>query len=218
MEPPVIRVAIADDHPVIRLGLQASIEDIPSYRLVGSAKNTDELLALLALHPVDVVVTDYAMPGGKQGDGLELIDILRRQYPDVGIVVMTAIDKPAIIHALLARGVENLVSKADDVSRVVPAVQAAFVHRRYLSPAINEIQKAQPALRMACRLSVREQEVLSLYLAGKSINEIASMLQRRKQTISSQKVSAMAKLGLENDAELFKHAAEIVLPPSTEKK
>lgn len=217
MEHTFVRVAIADDHPVIRLGLQASIEDVPSYLFIGAARNADELLALLDTQTVDVAVTDYAMPGSRHGDGLELVDLLRDRHPNVAIIVMTAIDKPAVIQALLARGVDGILSKADDVSHVVPAVQAASVKRRYLSPTIADMQKAQPRLRTDAKLSPREREVLSLYVSGKSINEIAALLQRRKQTVSSQKVSAMAKLGIENDAELFQHAAEIAaLPPVDE--
>lgn len=213
MERTTIRVAIADDHPVIRLGLQASIEDVPAYQFVGAARHADELLALLEAEPVDVVVTDYAMPGSQHGDGLELIDLLRARHPELAIVVMTAIDKPAIIQALMARGIDNILSKADDVSHVVPAIQAASVRRRYVSPAVAEMQKAQPVWNTEAKLSAREREVLALYVSGKTINEIAALLQRRKQTVSSQKVSAMRKLGVESDADLFKHAAEIATLP-----
>lgn len=105
----------------------------------------------------------------------------------------------------------NLLSKADDISHVAPAVQAAHVGRRYFSPTIATIVQSLPGTRPSTHLSEREAEVLLLYAAGNSIADIAQQLDRCKQTISSQKVSAMGKLGLSSDADLFKYAAEMGL-------
>lgn len=205
------RVAVADDHPMVRMGIEGSLDGFPMLQVIGSAADSTELVALLDAQPCDVLVTDFAMPGGAHGDGLQLLDFLRTRYPDLGVVVMTGIDQPVMIQAILARGVAGLLSKADDVSHVAHAVTAVQAHRRYLSPTIAALLPTLPGQRRTVRLSPREQEVLSLYVEGMSISAIAEHLQLRKQTVSTQKVSGMAKLGIERDADLFKYAAELGL-------
>ncbi|GGA03362.1 response regulator transcription factor [Dyella caseinilytica] len=205
-----IRIVIADDHPIILLGIQACIEEIFSYQIVGTAQNPDELIHVLNTTLCDVVVTDYVMPGSHVGDGLELIDVLKRDYPSIGIVMVTAIDKPAIIGAMMARGVENIISKTDDLSHVVPAIQSVLVKRRYLSPSIERMPR-EHSTSNTTKLSPREREVIALYLKGKTITEIAATLNIRKQTASGQKSSAMSKLGFMSDADLFQHAADLEL-------
>ncbi|MFC4761909.1 response regulator [Dyella koreensis] len=211
-----IRVAVADDHPVIRLGIEAALDDVPTIRRIGSARDSSELVTLLDAQPCQVLVTDYAMPGGRYGDGLNLLSFLAERYPALRIVVITAIDKPVLIRTLLAKGIQNLLSKADDIAHVAPAVQAAHVGRRYYSPAIAAIVQSLSGDKPITKLSPRESEVISLYVAGNSIMEIAKQLGRSKQTVSTQKVSAMAKLGIASDADLFKFASEVGLVPPPE--
>lgn len=215
MENSRIRVVIAEDHPVIRMGIEATLEEIPTLRLVGACSSSTDLLTLLDAESCDVLVTDYAMPGGKYGDGLELLSLLQKRYPATAIVVMTGIDRPAIVQAILSLGIENILSKADDMNHLPLAVQAAYVHRRYLSPTLASLVAPMGQPRTLAELSPRELEVLSLYVGGATIKEIAERLQRSKQTVSTQKVSGMAKLGIEKDADLFKHAAELGLRASS---
>ncbi len=94
------------------------------------------------------------------------------------------------------------------MTHIVPAVQAAFVHRRYHSPTIAAIVAALAGADPLAKLSPREAEVMTLFVAGLSISDIAERLQRSKQTVSTQKVNAMAKLGVDNEAELFAYVAE----------
>jgi two-component system, NarL family, captular synthesis response regulator RcsB len=215
MESTYVRIAVADDHPVIRLGIEAKIAEVPIFKLVGSASSSSELIALLDAHACDVIVTDYAMPGGVHGDGLELLALLKLRYPAMAIVVITGMDRPAVVQAMQAHGIQNILSKADDMSHLVTAVQAAYARRPYLSPGVSPIVGSSRPLHDCAVLSPRETEVLSLYIGGATINAIAAHLRRSKQTVSTQKVRAMGKLGLENDADLFKHAGELGLAPQS---
>lgn len=92
------------------------------------------------------------------------------------------------------------------MAHIVPAVQAAFVRRRYHSPTIAAIVTSLAGADPLAKLSPREAEVMTLFVAG--ISDIAERLQRSKQTVSTQKVNAMAKLGVDNEAELFAYVAE----------
>lgn len=205
-----IRVAVADDHPVVRMAIEAAIDAVPTLRFIGAAADSSELVALLDDTCCEVVVTDYAMPGGAHGDGLPLLDTLRERYPQLKIIVMTGLDQSAVIQSLYQNGIAHILSKADDTSHVPAAIAAAWANRRYFSPTVAQILSARRASAKAS-LSPREREVLTLYVSGLSINEIALRLDRRKQTISTQKTVGMAKLGIDKEADLFKFAAELGL-------
>lgn len=206
-----IHVVVADDHPLIRVAIESALDSVPALVHVGSAADSTELIALLDRHPCDVLVTDFAMPGGTHGDGLPLLHMLRERYPELQIVVFTGLDQAAIVQALFEAGISHILSKADDVSHIAAAVMAAHVGRRYLSPGIAPLLPLRGTQRPTLALSPREREVLTLFVAGWTINAIAEKLDRRKQTVSTQKVNGMAKLGIERDADLFKYAVELGL-------
>jgi two-component system, NarL family, captular synthesis response regulator RcsB len=203
-----IRVVIADDHPFIRMGLEVELERASGIHVVGSSRDSTELVDMLSRRECDVVLTDYAMPGGAHGDGLELLDHIRRNFVLKGIVVLTGIDRPALIHALHTSGITHIVSKTDAAIHVIPAIKAAVLGRGYHSPAIAGMLPASQSNDPRRTLSRREIAVLKLFVAGASITAIAKRLQRSKQTISAQKISAMNKLGFRNEAELFAYAVE----------
>ncbi|MBA0428740.1 MULTISPECIES: response regulator transcription factor [Stenotrophomonas] len=207
-----IRVALADDHPVIRLGVQSALQEAPAIQCIGAVADSTELVALLEREPCDVLVTDYAMPGGAFGDGLELLGYLSHHFPALRVVVMTGLDQPGLIHKLDTSGVSGIVSKADDLSQVQAAVMAVYANRRYHSPAVAELLRRKEQRRVTA-LSPKEVEVVALFIQGLSITQIAAHLDRKKQTVSTQKVNAMRKLGVERDAELYSFAAELGLKP-----
>lgn len=205
-----IRVALADDHPVIRLGVQSALDEAPALHCIGAVADSTQLVELLQREPCDVLVTDYAMPGGLHGDGLELLDYLQAHFPQLRVVVMTGLDQPALLHQLNARAVPGIVSKGDDLQHVQAAVMAVYAHRRYLSPGVAELLKRKERRRVTA-LTPREQEVVALFISGLSVAEIALKLDRKKQTVSTQKINAMRKLGIESDAELHTFAVDLGL-------
>jgi two-component system capsular synthesis response regulator RcsB len=212
MSPYVVKVVIADDHPVILEGIRRSITD-GTIEITNMARNSTQILQILDRGGVDVLVTDYSMPGGEHGDGLSLLGLLIRRYPKIRIVVMTMMDNAGLLRTLVAAGVRCMVSKSDSVSCLIPAIHSAYVGGQYFSPNIETILHSVDYMRgnegKQVRLSVREQEVLRLYATGMSINDVAMHLHRSKQTISSQKNSAMRKIGVATDADLFKYMLEV---------
>ncbi|PSD31975.1 DNA-binding response regulator [Stenotrophomonas maltophilia] len=142
-----IRVALADDHPVIRLGVKSALDEAPAIHCIGAATDSTGLVALLEREPCDVLVTDYAMPGGIHGDGLELLAYLRTHFPQLRVVVMTGLEQPSLLNRLDALGVPGILSKGDDLHHVQAAVMAVYAHRRYLSPSVAELQALLPDAR-----------------------------------------------------------------------
>ncbi len=212
MQPYKIRVIVADDHPAIIEGIKQAIT-ISTIEVTASARNSTRIIQLLDKGVVDVLVTDYAMPGGEFGDGLPLFEFIMRRYPDIKIVVMTMMDNPGVLRTLIALGVRCIISKSDDASHLIPAIHIASSSGQYYSPTVNAIvqtlDKFSGCEKRYIHLSKREAEVIRLYVSGMTINNIAMQLHRSKQTVSSQKNSAMKKLGVGCDADLFKYALEV---------
>ncbi|GCB04373.1 response regulator transcription factor [Ralstonia sp. SET104] len=212
-----IQVIIADDHPTVINGIQAFLANHKSVKVVATALNSTKLIAALDEHPCDVLVSDYAMPGGEFGDGITLFSFLRRRYPDTRIVVLTMMDNPGVIRALLKLGIQCILSKSDSTDHVLTAIHGAYASGRYFSPSISEIAwqvHVESASTTSNALTTREEEVVRLFVSGLSVNEIAAQLRRSKQTISSQKSNAMKKLGIDNDTDLVKYSMGVSLAAS----
>ncbi len=199
-----IRIVIADDHPVILAGVREALGEVPDINVVAGVDDSTALVEALGRFPVDVAVTDYSMPGGQYGDGVALVGFLRRRFSAVPLVVLTSVGGAQVLASIRRAGVSCIVSKADAIPELAEAIRAAKEGRPYLSPEI-ERQLGGAAIEQAV-LTRREAEVVRLIAEGKTQKEIAQQLQRSRQTISTQKHSAMRKLGLQRSAEIFEYA------------
>ncbi|WP_137823799.1 response regulator transcription factor [Pseudomonas sp. D(2018)] len=205
-----IRLLLADDHPALLSGLKHELSAIPTLEILGTAADSGALVEILQSHTCDVLVTDYVMPGGQYGDGMGLLSYLRRTYPQLKIVVFTTMENPALTQEMAKLGVNALLGKTQHTNQLISAIHAVYAGSNYFPSDDVALGRSgitqNPASNLA--LTKREFEVVRLYVSGLSINEIAEQLHRTKQTISSQKASAMRKLGISRDAELFRFAFE----------
>lgn len=194
-----MRVLLADDHPTVLAGLDALLRGVPLLHVAGTASNSDELLRLLETTACDILITDYAMPGGIHPDGMAMLGFLRRRFPALAIVLHTMQESLAVLEQVQRLGVTRIVSKADASGHLAASVQAARAGGDYYSPAIQALLAAGSG---GAVLTPREEEVVRLYVAGMGTSQIAAQLHRSKQTISTQKRSAMRKLGVDHDPAL----------------
>ncbi|ALM86409.1 response regulator transcription factor [Bordetella sp. N] len=211
----MIRVVLADDHPIVLLGIKNALATAPDISVVGSADSPDSLFACLAQTPCDVVVTDFSMPGGTQPDGLAMLQQLRAQYPHIHVVVLTKIATPTMISPALQAGALALVEKSAAIKEISTAIQRAASGLSYFTESIrNEFAAlgvAQSQLTARAALSPREMEVVRLFASGRTNNEIAQILGLSAKTTSRQKQDAMRKLAARNDAELIAYAKDLGL-------
>ncbi|MEW6340406.1 MAG: response regulator transcription factor [Pseudomonadota bacterium] len=209
-----VRVAVADDHPVIVLAIADAFESLPGFLVVTRAHSGAELLRELKVQQVDLIVTDLVMNGEEDElDGLRLIERLRRDYPEVRIVVFTMLTSGAMFHELCKLGVAAIVGKEDAAHELGRICQLALVEKEpILSPTIRERIAREGATQQDFSrvqpLSPKELEVVRLFSQGMSVTQIAKTLKRAVPTIATQKRSAMRKLHIENHADLVKYAAE----------
>ncbi|MBM3105368.1 response regulator transcription factor [Pseudomonas sp. P66] len=208
-----LRIVLADDHPIFRIGLQAVLEQIPNVKVVGQAASPLELKDQLQTLECDILVTDFMMPVDQQNDGLKLLEQIRRQHPQLPILVVTMLNNAGLFRAMLGLGVSGLLSKASLADELPQAIGSMSRGKVYLAASVQHLLMQDGAVRedmMAVKdpLSPKELEVTRLLAAGHTVNQIATLLSRSKQTVSSQKVSAMRKLGVSNDAALYLYLQE----------
>ncbi|MEE4812394.1 response regulator transcription factor [Pseudomonas alliivorans] len=208
-----LRIILADDHPIFLIGLRVVIEQDNAATVVAQASNPDELLAALNGHDCDVLVTDFMMPVEQQNDGLRLLQRIRRDFPDLPVVVVTTLTNAGLFQAMLDLNVQGLLSKASVAGELPAAIKSVRRGRVFLADSVRRVlqdaRQLGPDSPLALeQLSPRELEVLRLLSAGHAVGRIATRLNRSKQTVSAQKVSAMRKLGLANDAALFIYLQE----------
>jgi two-component system capsular synthesis response regulator RcsB len=205
---------IADDHPVVLLGIKSIVIGVPNLTLVGAAENSTDLFSILEREQVDMVLTDYAMPGGTFGDGMEMLERIKTRFPDVKLVVLTVLTNPALLSKLVQLQVHGLLNKSSDLNEIPLALQRVAGGFKYFSRSlvtILEAQSSRPDVDKIALLSKKELEVLRMYLDGMSVQAIADHVRRSSKTISNQKRMGMLKLGCANDAELFRWNAQVGL-------
>ncbi|WP_024674706.1 response regulator [Pseudomonas syringae] len=208
-----LRVIVADDHPIFLIGLRVVLEQDGLTTVVAQACNPDELLEVLAQNGCDVLVTDFMMPAELQNDGLRLLQRIHRDFPALPVIVVTTLSNAALFQSMLNLNVRGLLSKASLAGELPDAIRRVQRGELFLADSVRailgEAQVYGPeALMPFERLSPKELEVLRLLSAGHAVGQIAALLNRSKQTVSAQKVAAMRKLGLANDAALFIYVQE----------
>lgn len=209
-----IRVIVADDHDCVRVGVRRLLLAAPHIELVGETADTHGLAELLDTCACDVVVSDIGMPGIHGGsNAVSFLRRLLRGHSHPHVVVLTMICHAHMLSGLVHIGVCGIVDKRETATALIDAIEAVSAGHVYLSEharAAMESTDMAPQLRAGV-LSAREWEVFQLYVQGFAVHEIAARLQRSGKTISTQKRSAMRKLGLETEADLIGYARQIGL-------
>jgi len=212
-----IRVALLDDHPIVRHGLGKRFSDEADLHVVGIYATSREMINGLRVAPAEVLVVDYSL-GPTEIDGVNLLKVLKIKYPSSRILVASSHDSPATVELVMQAGARAFVAKAEPLSALVEAIRIVVAGGTYTSEA-GAAPAALPGMSVSAgcasagpaleadpegqQLSPREREVIRCCLEGMSITEIAQKFSRSSKTISCQKQAAMKKLGLCTDSELF---------------
>lgn len=202
-----LNVVIADDHPIVLLGVRELVERDERFQVVGEAICSAGLIALLDQQPIDVVITDYNMPGDSPyGDGLKLVEYLKRHFPHLQILILTMISNQLILTRLQELGVVGVIQKSQLHTEIQIALKAIAQQALYrsLEPAKTSVIESMTAIdERFSTLSPKEFEILRLFISGKSVSNIARSQNRSSKTISAQKISAMRKLEVTSDQDLL---------------
>ena len=208
--PDRLRIAVCDDHAVVRSGLRRILEAEEGIEVVGEAGSVAEAVTLAAEVQPDIFVMDVGLP---DGNGIEATTKLLGVSPNTRILVLTVHDDVAYLRQAFAAGAAGyLVKEAADVELVFAVRQVAAGHQ-YVHPTLGAALLAAdaPGARPAGpggELSQREVEVLRLIALGLTNTEISNELFVSKRTVETHRAHIQQKLGLRTRAELAAFARE----------
>jgi DNA-binding NarL/FixJ family response regulator len=206
----MVRLLLAEDHPVVREGLRALLEEEAGLEVVGQTGDGAEVGPLVEDLRPDVVVLDLMMPGV---GGLEVTRDVARRFPGTSVLILSMHANEAYVLEALRSGAAGYALKQADGGELVRAIQEVAAGRRYLSPPLSEraveayarrAQGAPPDLYTT--LTAREREVLQLVAEGQTSPAIARRLYISPRTVESHRARLMRKLGLRSQAEVIRYA------------
>lgn len=209
-----IKVLIADDHAIVRDGIQQLLKPLDDLEVVGEA--TDGLQAFEKAKDLkpDVILLDIAMPNL---NGLEAIGLIKEVLPECQIVILSMHANESYVQQVLKSGALGYVLKASPSKDIVDAIRTVNKNEYYLSSKIRanvidsylKTKKDQPTARGYDLLSEREQQVFRLVVQGSSTKEIADLLCVSPKTIEKHRSSITGKLGIHGRLEMLKYAIKI---------
>jgi len=209
---PKTRILIADDHTLVREGIAAMLKFHGGLEVVGEAADGKEAIEKAEELRPDLVLMDIAMPGL---GGLEATVTIRRQHPEIKIIVLSQYDDREYVSRFLKAGVSGYILKAAVGSELVTAIQSVMRGGTYLYPAIASgvidgyLGKGEPEVEDPYeRLTARELQVLRLIAEGQSHKEIAATLGISVKTVIAHQTNISEKLDIHSRAGLIKFAIQ----------
>lgn len=204
-----VRLIVTDDHELVRAGLLQLFEGAPGIEVVGEAVNGEELMRKLQTTQVDLVLLDLDMPGE---NGANLIERIRRHYPDLLILILSAHDEIKVVSRAVQAGASGYICKDCSPKTLLEAIHKVVATGKYLSPLMAEelaYTSAIPQVNNSLALlSSREQEIFRLLVEGLSNDDISRQLFISDRTVSAHKINLLNKLGLKNVVELVHYSIQ----------
>lgn len=204
----MIRLIIADDHPVIRDGIKTILEKEKSIELVATVENGIELLEILQKKETDVVLMDVNMP---EMNGIEATKKVKKNHPEIKVLSFSQYDEKRFVKQILKSGANGYLLKNAAASELVKAIHIVHGGGIYLSEELPNVFGEKPKRRsnyLFPELSPRELDVLKEICQEKSTQEIADTLFISYNTVETHRAHLLLKVGVKNTAGLVKWAVE----------
>lgn len=214
----MIRVFVADDHPVVREGLKQVLARITDVVVVGEATTGQEVIDRIAVDRPDILILDLNMPGR---DGFEVLRVLRRSNPDLRILVLSIYPEVQVGLRVLTLGANGFINKESIPQQLEVALRTLAAGRDYVPAEVTKemlehFRHERPDVPHAS-LSDREFQVLLLIASGLTVKEIADRFALSVKTVRTFRTRILKKLNLKNDVELVHYALKhrlITSPPT----
>lgn len=205
----MIRVAIADDHPIVRQGLRRIATEGAKIAVSGEAATASELFRLVAGVPVDVVLLDVSMPGSTF---VETVRELREKFPSVRVLVLSVHPEDQWALRALRAGAAGYLTKDHSPEQLVEAIHRVARGGKYVSETLAETLAGLVDLGTRHvpheQLSNREFDVLRSLGGGLTVKEVALQMQLSAKTISTYRSRLLEKMGLSTNADLVRYVVE----------
>lgn len=185
---PVVRILVVDDHFIVRMGLIALINTEPDLKVVGETDNGDQAIALFEKLKPDLLLMDVRMP---RRSGTDATRHIRQVAPQARVLMLSAFDGDADIHAALEAGAHGYVLKSATGEELIPAIRAVAAGKRWIPREVATRLKTRNTYE---ELTARELEVLNQLARGLANKEIADALKISEYTTKDHLKSILAKL------------------------
>lgn len=190
-----IKILVADDHAVVRMGLVTLLDSEKDFEVVAQAGNGERALDLVRTTRPDLVLLDLVMPGM---DGAEVTRTVKAESPETRILVLTSFSTTTDISRALAAGADGLLLKSADYSDVAAAIRILIAGRRFIAPEVEKMIAETPTIP---ELTSRQLEILESLSRGFTNADIARQFNITPDGVKFHITSILAKLGAANRAE-----------------
>jgi len=210
-----IRVVLADDHTLVRAGIRALLESIEGVQVVAESGDGRETLDLIARHLPDVALLDIGMPGL---NGLEVLRRVAAVSSRTRVVILSMHAEPLYVSRALAAGAAGYLIKGASVEELPLAIQAVTQGQTYLTPRVSRsvvdgFLRDTAASDPLAGLTGRQREILQLLAEGKSMRDIAGLLDVSIKTVETHRARLVERLGVRDMAGLVRLAIRAGLVP-----
>lgn len=207
------RIIIADDHAVVRTGLQLILDETHDLAITEEARDGQELLEKLAAHNYDLVILDISMPGK---DAFDTLSVIRSQWPNLPVVVFSMNPDEVYAIRMLSNGASAYVNKETKPRQIIEILRLVLSGRKYYSPLHTDLMAdritgtpaRQHNRQPHAHLTDREFQIFSLLAMGVRKSEIADRLSISKNTLSNHRNNIMKKMSINSNSELTRYAIQ----------
>lgn len=208
----MIRVAIVDDHDLVRAGVRAILEQDPLFQVVGETGDGQDAIRLVTKLRPDVVLMDVHLPGGI--GGLDAAETIVKDCPEVKVIMLTQYENREYIRRALRIGARGYLLKRSVAEQLKEAIRTVHAGQRYLHPSVaDELVDLVTAGRSIedaeddyDRLTPREKQVFKLLAEGKTSRDISKYLSISLKTAMTHRTNIMEKLNMHTRSELIRYA------------
>ena len=205
----MIRILVADDHPIVRQGLKQIIADNPDMVVSVEAADGQEVLNQVWKNEFDVVLLDISMP---VMNGMDILKQLKSQKPRLAVLLLSVHPEEQYALRALKAGAAGYITKDKAPEELIRAIRAVASGKKYISPSLAQTLASTAGVAatgpLHQSLSDREYSVLRLIAAGRTKIRIAEELSVSPKTVSTYRSRLLKKMGLKTDAEIVRYAIE----------
>jgi DNA-binding NarL/FixJ family response regulator len=208
----MIKVLIADNHPIVRMGIKQVLSTSPEFEVIADVATTSELFDTLNKVTPDVVMLEMDIP---EINGIATLRKVKQEYPNIKVLIFSGQSEDVYALSTIRAGAFGYLSKIADLDYIISAVKKVSEGNMFIT---NELAQrlafdegTQKPRRFFRKLSTREVEVLKLLASGKRNKEVAQGLNLNEKTVSTYKARLMKKLNVDNLVDLLQQAKALEL-------